>query len=142
MLALPSVVADQQEAVPASLGRLAVDREIHDGMIDDLRMHGAGCQALAAAAFLRLQILRDAGAALHALLVEDERRVVGEQLRHLAPQAELRVLRVGALQILDRAHRLGAIDVTSQLVERLTARTPRQNHARSQGQNERHRAGA
>ena len=56
-------------------------------------------------------------------VIDDQPALVGKQVRHLVPQAVLRVLRVGALKRLDRADRLGAFDIPRQTVNR---RLPRE----------------
>ena len=53
------VVAQQEEAVPAALGGLAIDGQVDHRMVDDLGVHGARRESLLATAFMRRQVVGD-----------------------------------------------------------------------------------
>ena len=126
----PLAVAGQEEPVPAALRRSAVGREVHHGSVDQLCVHRAGREPLAGAA-LAGEERGDGRAAGHGLVADRQVAVVGKERRHLVPQPVLRVLRVGALQRLHGAHRLGPLDVARQRVgRRLRSRANRQQDAR------------
>src|SRR5690606_28086198 len=52
------------------------------------------------------------------LLTPDPLTLPGEQRTHFCPQSELRVMRIGMLQVLDGADRFGPLGVACQLIER------------------------
>ena len=86
-------------------------------MVDDLGMYRTRLEPLLPTTFMRCKIATNGLAALDRFVIKDVGCIRGEKIRHLVPQTILRVLRVRALQLFYRAHRLGAIDIARQLVE-------------------------
>ena len=117
-------LSDHREFAPAAFGGLAVGREIQDRRVFEHGVQATGWQTLAAVAPCREEIPADRSAALEAVGTIDGLGVAGEEQRHLAPQAELRIVRVGDLQALDGADILGTLDLqresgkVSRLVDR------------------------
>ncbi len=102
--------AQHRDFVPAPLGAAAVGGDGDDRGQSELGVELAGGEPVAAAAELRLEPARDRGPAFHAVGAVIQHRVAREQVRHLVPQAELRIIGVGDLQPLDRAHPLQPIE--------------------------------
>ncbi len=98
--------AEHRHLVPARLGGLAVDGQIDDRIEHHLGVQAARRQALPAIAETVQEIGGDRLAPARRVLAVDQLGPVGEQGRHLVPQAELRILRIGDLEPLDVAHPL------------------------------------
>ena len=103
-------LSDHRQFAPSPFGGLAVGRESQDRRVFEHGVQATGWQALAAIATCRQEIGTNRRAAFEAFGTIDGLCVADEEQRHLAPQAELGIVRVGDLQTLDGADVLGTLD--------------------------------
>ncbi len=102
-----------------AVARVAVHRQVDQRHLDEVAVHHAVRQARLAA---RRPWSRAASRCWPAPFKVSAPQIVlavlGEQRAQVVPQAELCVVGVGVLQVLDRADRLGALHLARQGVER------------------------
>ena len=105
---VPLVAAEHRHDVPARLARLAVGRQRHHRLHRDVRIDASVGEPQAPLADLFDEEVPNPLAIERALRVVADAGV-GEEIREVVPQPQLRVVAVGVLQPLDRRDRFHAL---------------------------------